>query len=135
MAEVAVTGTPEQLLLITLAKKVDDMDERLSSCIAQLGARLPAPGPSPCPLSEFRPPCDETAQEEAERLVADLGDKKRNELLSNTSRRRVTRVAHKVNRDHLRRNGFDVQYNCWSQCVIKWAPVEPAVNRTEPWGD
>lgn len=138
MEGVGVAGTPEQLMLLTLARKIDDMDERfgdrfakLSDRVAELGKRLSIPTAKPA-IADYKPPREETAEEEAERVVKALDEYPLTGLHSDGRRMRMISMAHKVNRDHLRRNGFRVNHNNWSQTLIEWQAVGCVAEALDP---
>lgn len=110
-----VAGTPEQLLLLTLAKKLDDMDERLGARIDALAHRIL----NPCErftLAETKPPSPETAEEESHRIAGilrqpDVHACRVGICYALVGRQRYMRVGglrHQVNKDALRKNGFHI---------------------------
>lgn len=80
MDGLAVKGTSEQLLLLTLAATIDDVDTRmqqrcaaLRADVCQLVKRIPEPtAMQGNPLALLTPPADETAEEEAQRLTREI---------------------------------------------------------------
>lgn len=107
-----VAGTPEQLLLLTLARKLDDMDERIGARIDALAARIPPEQVNPPDLAEVLPPGPETAEEEGARIARALRNLRPwapDEplyLVGNSRFLRVGSLRHQENVDKLRKNGF-----------------------------
>lgn len=142
MDGLAVKGTPGQLLLLTLASTIDDMDASMQQqCAAlkadacKLGERIPEPSSRKGnALMLLTPPADETAEEEAQRLVREIMDK------SNTGRKEPqddnlmpdywgkynrdiwTEVKHAPNAAMLQKTGFHVkrEYGPFDECYIQW---------------
>lgn len=108
-----VAGTPEQLLLLTLARKLDDMDERLGARIDALAAHVLPGDADPPRLAETRPPPFETAEEEGARIARALQDPEgratSSEKLYSFGKTRymcIGALRHQSNRDILQANGF-----------------------------
>lgn len=110
--------TPEQQMLQTLISKVEDMRGRMQQELDNLRAlvgsvlqRVPEPACTTS-LAELRPPPDETAEQEAQRVAKDILDRGRwnyEDVDGGFSTELwLGRVRHECNRALLRSNGFHV---------------------------
>lgn len=131
MDGLVVEGTAGQLLLLTLASTIDDMDASMQQQCAALKAdvcKLVKPIPEQAatqgnPLVSITPPADESAEEEAQRLVQEIKDPKNanrkngwdhwgdtmNEYWGKYDRDVWADVRHAANKLALQKRGFHVR--------------------------
>lgn len=121
-------------MLQTLLDKIEDMHGRmekelhaLHSLMGCLLERVPDPARTTS-LAELRPPPDETAEEEAQRIAKGILHRERwnCDLGPSPYNRNVWMecVRHECNKALLRSNGFDVyvpeEFNSERGCYLRW---------------
>lgn len=129
--EPTVTGTPEQLLLLTLAEKIDGMDAKLEALASRIPDRCKM-----MRLADTMPARLETAEEEGDRVARVLRDPDAQAMrgdrscylgLDGMKHMRVGSLRHEENKKALARNGFTIVAESdapgsGGEALVRWKP-------------